>query len=67
MSEDKNKEPSSEMSYTGRGITMGMLFGAALGLVIWLTSGIFVFFPVFVGAGLTIGIAIGMEQDEEGW
>ena len=65
MSEEKNKDTYSGMSYTDRGMTLGMLFGAALGVVIWLTSGLFVFFPVFVGAGFSIGLAIGKEREKE--
>lgn len=34
-----------------------MLGGAALGVVIWLVFDMFVFFPVFIGCGLAIGIA----------
>ena len=34
-----------------------MLGGAAVGAVIWLLFDMFVFFPVFIGCGLTIGLA----------
>ena len=42
-----------------------MLFGAALGVVIWLITDTFVFFPVFIGAGLSAGMAVGAAKDKE--
>jgi hypothetical protein len=64
MSKNKNKQPSTENHYTSLGVTFGLLIGASAGIVIWLVADAFVFFPVFVGAGLSIGIAVGMEMDK---
>ena len=58
----KNKQSSEETNYTGLGMSLGMLFGAALGLVIWLTTDTFVFFRVFIGAGMSVGLAVGTER-----
>lgn len=46
----------------------GMLLGAALGVIIWLTTDLFVFFPVFIAVGTTLGIAWSQSkpvEDEE--
>lgn len=47
MSENKDKQLSEETNYTSLGMSLGMLFGAALGVVIWLTTDLFVFFSCF--------------------
>jgi hypothetical protein len=65
MAEDKNGRSDKETNNTGLGIALGMLFGAALGVVLWLATDTFVFFPVFVGAGLSIGLAIGAARDQQ--
>jgi hypothetical protein len=44
---DQNKEPSPRKSTQ-----------ASLGVVLWLATDTFVFFPVFIGAGLSIGLAL---------
>lgn len=43
----------------GLGMSVGMLFGAALGVVVWISTGEFVFWVIFLGAGMTLGLAIG--------
>ena len=56
---DQNKEPSLRKStQASLGLALGMLFGAALGVVLWLATDTFVFFPVIIGAGLSIGLAL---------
>lgn len=65
MSEDKNGQSDKETSSTGLGLSLGLLFGAALGVVLWLATDTFVFFPVFVGAGLSIGVALGAARDQQ--
>lgn len=44
------------------GMTIGMLLGAGLGTVVWLSTGQFVFWVVFMGAGMTVGLAIGSSR-----
>ncbi len=47
---------------------VGMLIGAAIGVIIWLTTDLFVFFPVFIAVGTTLGIAWSQSnpvEDEE--
>lgn len=34
----------------------GMTIGALTGLAIWLTTDLFVYFPVFIGIGLVLGL-----------
>lgn len=34
----------------------GMLIGLVTGLAIWLTTDLFVFFPVFIGIGFVLGL-----------
>jgi hypothetical protein len=64
MAEDNNGGSNKDVNYTGLGVGLGMLFGASLGLIIWLATDSFVFFPVFVGAGLSIGLAVGASRDQ---
>jgi hypothetical protein len=42
-----------------------MLFGAVFGAFIWLTTDTFVFFPVFIGAGMVAGMALGGSKSRE--
>lgn len=44
------------------GMSVGMLFGAALGTIVWLSTGQFVFWVIFMGAGMTLGMAIGQAR-----
>jgi len=44
---------------TAIGMSVGMLLGGVLGAVVWLSTGQFVFWVVFVGAGMTVGMAAG--------
>lgn len=39
-------------------LALAMLGGAAVGMVIWLSLDLFVMFPVFLTAGLTVGLAL---------
>lgn len=64
MSTKSDNQTQQEPSYSSMGTSLGVVFGGALGLVIWLTTDTFVFFPVFIGAGLTIGLAVGAERDK---
>ena len=44
---------------TSLGMSVGMLLGAALGVVVWMSTGEFVFWVIFMGAGMTVGMAAG--------
>ena len=44
----------------------GMLFGGALGTIVWLSTGQFVFWVVFLGGGMTAGLAIGQARATNG-
>ncbi|HSG18633.1 MAG TPA: hypothetical protein VLE70_20225 [Anaerolineae bacterium] len=65
MAEDGNGRSSKEVTDTGRGLALGLIFGTALGLVLWMATDSIVFFPVFVGAGISLGLAIGAARDRE--
>ena len=46
-------------SPTALGMSVGMLFGAALGTIVWLSTGEFVFWVIFMGGGMVVGLALG--------
>jgi hypothetical protein len=41
------------------GMSVGMVLGAVLGAIVWLSTGHFVFWVIFMGGGMTAGLAIG--------
>lgn len=45
------------------GMSAGMLFGAALGTIVWLSTEEFVFWVIFLGGGMTIGLALGSARE----
>jgi hypothetical protein len=45
--------------YPAAGMSLGMLLGAVLGVVVWVSTGEFVFWVIFVGGGMVSGLAIG--------
>ena len=47
------------------GMSAGMLFGAALGTIVWLSTGEFVFWVVFMGGGMVTGLALGTARAPE--
>jgi hypothetical protein len=46
------------------GMSAGMLLGAILGVIVWVSTGDFVFWVVFVGGGMVTGLAIGTSLAE---
>ncbi|MDH4142026.1 MAG: hypothetical protein OEV61_05395 [Chloroflexota bacterium] len=53
-------EPSTmNAPSAGLGMSVGMLLGAILGAIVWLSTGQFVFWVIFVGGGMSAGLAIG--------
>lgn len=56
-------DPRASM-FVARGMSVGMLGGAVLGAIVWISSGHFVFWVIFVGAGMTAGMSIGMALAE---
>ncbi len=52
-------------SRQGLGMSAGMLFGAALGTIVWLSTGEFVFWVIFMGGGMVLGLAIGSARAPE--
>jgi hypothetical protein len=43
----------------GLGMAVGMLLGGLLGVIVWIGTGEFVNYVIFVGGGLAMGVAIG--------
>ena len=41
------------------GMSIGMLVGASLGVIVWILTGEYVFWVVFLGGGLAVGLAAG--------
>jgi len=50
---------SADRQYPALGMSIGMLFGALLGTVVWMSTGEFVFWVIFVGGGMVTGLALG--------
>lgn len=46
-------------SPTALGMSVGLLFGATLGTIVWLSTGEVVFWVIFVGGGMVVGLALG--------
>lgn len=49
---DKRQASGSEVF----SMAAGMVIGAIIGAAFWLTTDTFVFFPVFIGVGLVLGL-----------
>jgi len=47
------------------GMSVGMLFGAALGAIVWISTGDFVFWVIFMGGGMVLGLGIGSARAGE--
>ena len=56
---------TSSGSRQALGMSAGMLFGAALGAIVWLSTGEFVFWVTFMGGGMVTGLAIGSARTPE--
>lgn len=41
------------------GLAAGMLLGGALGTIVWISTGEFVSWVIFMGGGLVLGLSIG--------
>jgi uncharacterized transporter YbjL len=50
---------AANRQYAALGMSIGMLFGALLGAIVWTSTGDFVFWVIFTGGGLVTGLAIG--------
>lgn len=54
-----DRQRQMESSPAAVGMSLGMLFGAALGTIVWISTDEFVFWVIFMGAGMTLGLALG--------
>jgi hypothetical protein len=55
-------DPSSPRA--GLAMSAGMLLGAVLGAIVWQSTGEFVFWVIFTGGGLVVGLAIGSAREK---
>jgi hypothetical protein len=46
-------------SRLARGMAVGMLFGATFGTIVWVSTGEFSLWVVFMGGGMVTGLALG--------
>jgi len=53
-------------SYLSIGMSLGMLIGAGLGTILWILTDEFIFWVIFTGAGLTLGLALGSARASRG-
>jgi hypothetical protein len=60
------RSPSDERitRMTSLGMSFGMLLGAALGTIVWISTKEFVFWVIFMGGGMVTGLAIGRSLAE---
>lgn len=65
MSENQKPNRMREKDYQDLGTALGLLFGGILGVVIWIATESFVFFPVYTGGGLAAGVTIGESWKKE--
>ena len=65
MSKPTSTLPQEPAEQTATGLATGVALGAGLGVVIWLTTGQFIFFPIFVGVGISIGTALDANRQRE--
>ncbi|MCP4935490.1 MAG: hypothetical protein GY927_15120 [bacterium] len=65
MSENKKKQSVKENHYTHQGLTYGIIYGVSLGLIFSAAADSFAFFPIFTGAGISLGLALGAKKDKE--
>ncbi|MCO5199489.1 MAG: hypothetical protein M9928_18870 [Anaerolineae bacterium] len=59
-----NAKQEMESRYMGLGTALGMAGGGLIGFAVWMATGLFIFLPVFIGAGLPVGYAIGQKLTE---
>jgi F0F1-type ATP synthase assembly protein I len=65
MSADKSPSSHNKSKYLALGMSLGLLFGALLGVLVWISTDEFVFFTIFTGGGMTVGLSIGLALDEK--
>ena len=59
MKENPTDQTPKKDNYVGLGLALGLCFGSALGLVFSAAGGSPAFFPIGIGSGMSIGLAIG--------
>jgi len=53
------RPPVANDASAGLGMSIGLLLGSILGTIVWISTGEFVFWVVFMGGGMTVGLAMG--------
>ena len=57
-------KPETTNKSSAIGLSAGLAAGAGLGVTLWLATGQFIFFPIFVGAGISVGVAIDAAKNQ---
>jgi hypothetical protein len=55
----RGHEPAGQRPMSALGMSIGMLLGAALGTIVWVSTGEFVFWVIFLGGGMVVGLGLG--------
>ena len=64
MTEDKTGSEEKQRK-TEVGMSIGMVCGALFGFALWMLTDTFIWLPVFIGCGLSVGMAIGSAAGEK--
>lgn len=65
MSNKQYSQTTDKTDYSNLGMVLGMLLGTSIGLVMWQVTDTFSFFPILMGAGLSIGVSVGVALDRQ--
>jgi hypothetical protein len=63
VSTDSSRQDPERPNYQVLGFSLGMIFGVALGLTLAALTHKILFFAVFTGAGMSLGLAIGADLE----
>lgn len=66
MSEKNNEQTARGINNTTRGLLLGLIYGASFGTILWLTTDNTIYFPIFLGTGLVLGLAVGAARNKQG-
>lgn len=63
MNYEQDKFAVARADYGTLGMCLGFLFGAALGILLWLVTQHLLLFPALVGAGMALGLMVGNQLE----
>ncbi|MCB9420195.1 MAG: hypothetical protein H6667_10335 [Ardenticatenaceae bacterium] len=59
MDKDSKRSEPNQTNYMALGLSLGLLFGSAVGIVLGIAMDNMAFMAIFTGGGLTLGVALG--------